>query len=142
MTIESSLEWGGTLIEEEHLEEQENARSGNIPSTSAVNPKTPAPQRKRRRSKDEKKDEIKVSPPIRRKITRSVAAVEEARERWETLEAQIEFPILKLKPINAPQGPVEEEPKIEGLLFENRLLKEEVQTIIKELENWKEACRK
>ena len=73
-----------------------------------MNPETPAPQRKRRRSKDEKKDEIKVSPPIRRKTTRSVAVSEEARETWETLEAQIEFPILKPKPIDAPQGPVEE----------------------------------
>ena len=60
MTIESSLERGGTLIEEEHPEEQENAGTRNIPSTSAVNPETPAPKRKRRRSKDE----IKVSPPI------------------------------------------------------------------------------
>ena len=44
VTIESSPEWGGTLIEEEHPEEQENAGIGNIPSTSAVNPETPAPQ--------------------------------------------------------------------------------------------------
>ena len=43
VTIESSPEWGGTLIEEEHPEEQENARIGNIPSTSAVNPENPAP---------------------------------------------------------------------------------------------------
>ena len=142
MTIESSPKWGGTLIEEEHPEEQENAGTGDIPSTSAINMETPAPQRRRRRSKDEKKDEIKVSPPTRRKRTRSVAAVEVARERWETLEAQIEFPILKPRPIDAPQGPVEEEPQIEGLMFKNRLLKEEVQTLRKELENWKEACRK
>ena len=82
-----------------------------------------------------KKDEIKVSPPIRRKITRSVIAAEATREIWATLEAQIEFPILKPRPIDAPQGPVEEEPQIEGILFENRLLKEEVQTLRKELEN-------
>ena len=56
VTIESSPEWGGTLIEEEHPEEQENAGTGNIPSALAVNPENPAPQRKRRRSKDEKKD--------------------------------------------------------------------------------------
>ena len=64
-----------------------------------------------------KKNEIKVSPPIRRKRTTSIAATEAVRERWETLEAQIEFPILKPRPIDAPEGPVEEEPQIEGLLF-------------------------
>ena len=83
VTIESSLEWGGTLIEEEHPKEQENAATGNIPSTSAVNPETLAPQRKRKISNDE----IKISPPIRRKRTRSVAVVEAARKRWATLEA-------------------------------------------------------
>ena len=77
---------------------------------------------------------IKVSPPIRRKRTRSVVAAEAARERWETLEAQIEFPILKPRAIDGPEWPVEEEPQIEGLLFENGLLKEDVQTLRKELE--------
>ena len=43
VNIESSPEWGGTLIEEEHPEEQENARTGDIPSTSAINLETPAP---------------------------------------------------------------------------------------------------
>ena len=38
VTIESSPEWGGTLIEEEHLKEQENVGTRNIPSTSAMNP--------------------------------------------------------------------------------------------------------
>ena len=71
-----------------------------------------------------------------------VAAVEAARKRWETLEAQIEFPTLEPRPIDAPQGPVEEEPQIEGLLFENTLLKEEVQILRRELETWKETCRK
>ena len=98
VTIESSPEWGGTLIEEEHTKEQENAGTGNISSTSTVNPETPAPQRKRRRLKDE----IKVSQTIRRKRTRLVAVVEAAREIWETLEVQIEFPILKPKPIDYP----------------------------------------
>ena len=65
VTVESSPEWGGTLIEEEHPEEQENDGTGDIPSTSIVNLETPAPQIKRRRSKDEIKDEIKASPPIR-----------------------------------------------------------------------------
>ena len=73
-----------------------------------MNLETTAPQRKRRRSKDEKKDEIKVSPPIRRKRTRSIIATEVVRERWETLEAQFEFPILKPRPIEAPKGLVEE----------------------------------
>ena len=130
VTIESSPEWGGTLIEEEDPEQQENVGTGNIPSTLAVNPENPAPQRKRKRSKDE----IKISPPIRRKRTRSVAAVEAARKIWATLEAQIEFPILEPRPIDAPHGLVEEEPQIEGLMFENRLLKEEVQELKK---NWK-----
>ena len=88
VTIESSPEWGGTLIEEEHLEEQENVETGDIPSTSATNLEIPAPQRKRRRSKDE----IRASPPIRRKRTRSVTLAEATQERWATLESQIEFP--------------------------------------------------
>ena len=49
VTIEFSSEWGGNLIEEEHPEEQENAGTGDIPSTSAINLETLAPQRKRRR---------------------------------------------------------------------------------------------
>ena len=42
-TVESSPEWGGTLIEEEHPEEQENDGTRDIPSTSIVNLETPAP---------------------------------------------------------------------------------------------------
>ena len=83
VTIESSPKWGGTLIEEEHPEEQENVETKDIPSTSAANLETPTPRRKRRRSKDE----IKASPPIRIKITRSVTSTEAAQERWATLEA-------------------------------------------------------
>ena len=49
LIIESSPEWGGTLIEEEH----ENAKIEDIPSTSAANLEIPAPQKKRRRSKEE-----------------------------------------------------------------------------------------
>ena len=41
LTIESSPEWGGTLIEEEHPEEQENDGTRDIPSTSVVNLETP-----------------------------------------------------------------------------------------------------
>ena len=95
-----------------------------------MNPDIPVLPKKRKRSIDE----IKITPPIRRKRTRSAAVAEAARKRWETLEAQIEFPILEPGPIDAPQGPVEEEPQIEGLLFENTLLKEEVQTLRRELE--------
>ena len=43
VTLEPSPKWGGTLIEEEHPEEQENVRTGDIPSTSATNLETPAP---------------------------------------------------------------------------------------------------
>ena len=98
LTIESSPERGGTLIEEEHPEEQENVGTGDIPSTSSVNLETLAPQRKRRRSKDE----IRASPPIRRKRTRSVTTVEATRARWETIEAQIEFPTLRPKANDDP----------------------------------------
>ena len=94
LTIESFLEWGGTLIEEE----QENAEIEDFPSTSAANMEIPAPQRKRRKSKEE----IQESPPIRRKRTKSVTVAETTRKRWETLEAQIEFPILRPKENDAP----------------------------------------
>ena len=43
---------------------------------------------------------------------------------------------------NAPQEPIIEEPQIEGIWYENGLLKEEVKFLQKELENWKEACNK
>ena len=59
-----------------------------------------------------------------------------------TLEAQIEFPILRPKANDAPQELAAEEPQIEGIMYENELLKEEGQSLQKELENWKEACRK
>ena len=49
LTIESSPEWGGTLIEEE----QENVEIEDIPSTSATNLEIPAPRKKRRRSKED-----------------------------------------------------------------------------------------
>ena len=94
LTIESFPQWGGTLIEEE----QENTEIEDIPSTSSANLEIPAPRKKRRRSKEE----IQASPPIRRKRTRSVTAAEAARERWETIEAQIKFPILRPKANNAP----------------------------------------
>ena len=44
--------------------------------------------------------------------------------------------------MDAPQRPVEEEPSIEGLVEENTLLKEEFQVLRRELETWKETCRK
>ena len=94
LTIESSLEWGGTLIEEE----KEDAEIGEIPSTSAANLEIPTPRKKRKRSKEE----LQAPLLIRRKRTRSVTVAEAARERWETLEAQIEFPILRTKGNDAP----------------------------------------
>ena len=54
----------------------------------------------------------------------------------------IELPILRPSINNAPQEPVAEEPQIEGILYENGLLKEEVQFIWKELGSWKEAYKK
>ena len=41
-----------------------------------------------------------------------------------------------------PQEHVVEEPQIEGILFENGLLKEEVQVLRKEVEIWKKTCKK
>ena len=79
-----------------------------------------APGRKRRRTKEE----VHVSPPIRRKRTRSLTAVEVVGAIWETLEAQIEFPILRPKENDAPQEPAAEEPQIEGIFYKNGLLKE------------------
>ena len=54
-TIESSLEWMGTLIEEEieMVETREDAEIRNIPSTSATELEAPLPQSKRRISKEE-----------------------------------------------------------------------------------------
>ena len=51
ITIESSLEWMGTLIEEETqiLETREDAEMRDIPSTSFSKFEAPLPQRKRRR---------------------------------------------------------------------------------------------
>ena len=139
VTIESSPAWeGGTLIEEERPEEQEN-----IPLTSTVNPDMPAPQKKAPQRKGKIPiNELSITPLIRRKITKSNAAVEAARKKWATLEAHVEFPILVPRPMDAPQRPVEEEPSIEGLLEENTLLKEEVQVLRREVETWKENCRK
>ena len=55
LTIESSPEWMGTLIEEETemAETREDAEIGDIPSTSATELEAPLPQRKRRISKEE-----------------------------------------------------------------------------------------
>ena len=100
LTIEYSPKWGGTLIEEE----QENAEIEDIPSTSAANMEIPAPRKKRRRSKEE----IHASPPIIRKRTGLVTIGEATWERWRTLEAQIEFPIMRPKENDAPQEPAAE----------------------------------
>ena len=79
---------------------------------------------------------------MRRRRTRSVTTAEAVRAKWVDIEANIEFPILRPRKNNAPQEPMEEEPQLEGILYENGLLKEEVQFIQKELENWKEVCKK
>ena len=63
------------------LKNNKNDGTGDIPSTSVASLETPTPQRKRRRSKDEIMDEIKASPPIIWKRTRSVTVAEEAREK-------------------------------------------------------------
>ena len=64
--------------------------------------------------------------PVKRRRMRLVTPVEAMRAKWENIEANIEFPILRPRTNNAPQEPVEEEPQLEGLLYENGLLKEEV----------------
>ena len=79
---------------------------------------------------------------MRRRRTRSVISTEAVREKWADIETNIEFPILRPRTNNAPQDPVEEAPQLEGILYENRLLKEEAQFLWKELENWKEVCKK
>ena len=63
---------------------------------------------------------------------------EATREIW----ANIEFPILTPWSNATPQEPAVEEPQIKGLLYENSLLKEEVEFLWRELEIWKEACKK
>ena len=99
---------------------------------------SPLPQRKRRRSKEE----VHASRPVRRRRTRSVTAVEAAWEKWSNIEANIEFPILRPNANVALKEPVAQEPQIEGLLFENGLLKEEVQVLRKEVKIWNETCNK
>ena len=64
--------------------------------------------------------------------------VEAARERWEN----IEFPILTPRSNDALQEPTAEESQIKGLLYENSLLKEEVEVLRNELEKCKEVCKK
>ena len=139
-TIESSLEWRGTLIKEEieMAETREDAEIRNIHSTSAAELEAPLTQRTRRRSKEE----VQASRPVRRRRTKSIAATEVARARWVNIEANIEFPILRPRINATPEEPVTEEPQIEGLLFENGLLKEEVKVLQKEVEIWKETCKK
>ena len=103
-------------------EERGDAETGNIPSTSIVGLETLIPRRKRRRSREE----TQASQIVRRRRTRSVIAAEATRAKWVDIEANIEFPILRPRTNNAPQDPVEEEPQLEGILYENGLLKEEV----------------
>ena len=64
---------------------------------------------------------------MRRRRTRSVTTAEAVQAKWADIEANIEFPILRLRKNNAPQEPVEEEPQLEGILYENGLPKNEMQ---------------
>ena len=76
---------------------------------SAVNPDMPAPTKKTPQKKRKRPiNEPSITPPIRRKRTKSNAVAEAARKRWETLEAQVEFPILVPRPMDAPQRSVKE----------------------------------
>ena len=130
----------GNFIEEETeiVDNREDTGIRNIPSTSAAELEAPLQENKRRISKEE----VHALRPMRRRRTISVAVAESVRERWENIEANIEFPIMRPKVNVAPQEPVAEEPQIEGLLFENGLLKEEVHELQKEVEIWKETCQK
>ena len=113
------------MIKEEVVEIREDAEIGNIPSTSVARLETLVPQRKRRRSIEY----IQASRPVRIRRTKSITTTEVARTRWEKIEAHIEFPILRPKTNATPQEPVVEEPHIERILFENGLLKEEMQAL-------------
>ena len=66
-----------------------------------------------------------------RRRTRSVTANEGMRAKWEKIESNIKFPILRPRTNNASQDPVVEEPQIKEILYENGLLKEEVKFIWK-----------
>ena len=66
---------------------------------------------------------------MRRRRTRSVTAAKATWTRWENIKENIEFPILRPRTNAAPQEPVIEEPQIEGILFENGLLKEEMKAL-------------
>ena len=119
----------GTIIEEETemVETREDAEIRNIPSTSAAELEAPLPQRKRRRSKEE----VHESSLVRRRRTISIAAAEATREKWVNIQENIEFPILRPKTNASPHEPVAEEPQIEGILFENGILREDVQVLWK-----------
>ena len=139
VTVESSPEWGGgTLIEEEGSEAQVN-----IPLTPAGNPDKSAPQAETsRKGRKRPMKEPSITAPTGGKRSKPNTISEEARKRWRTLESQVEIPILVPRPMDAPARSVEAEPSIEGLLEENTVLKEEVQLLRREVETWKETCRK
>ena len=66
---------------------------------------------------------------MRRRRTRLVTVAEATQAKWEKIESNIEFLILIPRINNAPWEFVAEETQIEGSLYENGLLKEEVQFI-------------
>ena len=108
-----------------------------------MNPDKSAPQTKTsRKGRKRPIKEPSITAPIGGKRLKPNTISEVARKRWETLESQVEIPILVPRPMDAPERPVEVEPSLEGLLEENTVLKEEVQILRREVETWKETCRK
>ena len=120
------------------VETREFIEEGYVSSKSTKELETLVPQRERTRSREE----VQESRPVRRRRTRYIVAAEASWVKWANIEENIEFPILRPRTNAAPQEPIAEEPQIEGLWYENGLLKEEVQAFLKELESWKEKCRK
>ena len=111
--------------------------------TPVGNPDKSAPQTETsRKGRKRPIKEPSITAPTGGKRIKPNAISEEARKRWRTLESQVEIPILVPRPMDAPEGSVEAEPSLEGLLEENTVLKEEVQILRRELETWKETCRK
>ena len=88
-----------------------------------MNPDKSAPQTKTsRKGRKRPIKEPSITAPIGGKRLKPNTISEAARKRWETLESQVEIPILVPRPMDAPERPVEVEPSLEGLLEENTVL--------------------